>query len=201
MKCLLQILMVFMFISCKKEPHKDNSISDKFKLEFINEILSDSLNQRYSFKNKSLISNFPAMIPINPINDIQYPDIELNSVLKYISHYLKTKDTLFILQQIRQNKNFNFDQLSNYDYNLFDYKSCISNHIKLDSIYKLVAIECEKFSYKSKSSIIFVSTPIFNKELNLAFIRFRDIGGGESVIFEKKNNNWEFQQRIEIWHE
>lgn len=201
MKYLLHILIVFIFISCKKEPHKDKSISDKFKLEFMNEIFSDSLNQRYFFKNKSLISNFPAISPIDPSNDIQYPEIELNSVIKYISHYLKTKDTLFILQQIRQNKNFNYDQLTNYDYNLFDYKNCINNHIKLDSIYKLVAIECKKFNFKSKSSIIFVSTPIFNKELNLAFIRFRDFGGGESVIFKKNKNKWEFQQKIEIWDE
>ena len=194
------ILMVLLFISCKKEQLKEVSFSDEFKLEFINEILSDSLNQRYFFKNKSLVSNFPAIPPIVPINDIEYPDMELNSVLKYISHYLKTTDTLFILKQMKKNEKLNFDQLSRFGYNLFDYKHCINNHIKLDSIHKLVAIECEKFSYK-KSSVIFVSTPIFNKELNLAFIRFRDFGGGESVIFEKNNNKWEFQQKIEIWDE
>lgn len=194
-----------MLSSCKenkKELVEVKQVSNEFKLDFLNEILSDTSETRF-FKSKiQLISNYSIMMPDRFLNGtFEDPNKEFYSLVDYISFHLKTEDTLYIYNQFSQNKNLNLNDLSKYNFKMFNNKKCFENNIEYDSILKLINIENKKYNFIPKDDLLTVSKPFFNKEQKLAYIRFQRGSGGETVLFEKRNGKWKHKEMISSWIE
>lgn len=192
-----------MFSSCKegKKELVEVKVSNEFKLDFLNEILSDTSESRY-FKSKvQLVSNFAYMIRDVDFLEENIEEIKFNSLVEYKADILNTKDTLFIKNQIEDNKKLDLNNLSNYGYKIFDFKKCLMDNINYDSIYKRIELTKIRNGLNLNSTLLMIDKPTFNKELNLAYIRFQEGSGGETVLFEKKNNKWKFKEIISSWVE
>lgn len=193
-----------MLSSCKKEKKElveVNQVPNEFKLEFLNEILSDTSENNY-FKSKiGLISNYPLMIPEMTLGDPEFPNKHFLSTVEVLSHYLKTDDTIYLDNQLLKTNSLDLNNLSKYGYKIFDFKKCIDSNLSYDSIYKLTAIENLKHNFDATIPFLLIDEPIFNQKMNLAYIRFQQGSGGESVLFEKKNGKWMYKETITTWFE
>ncbi|MFC4740221.1 hypothetical protein ACFO3U_09480 [Flavobacterium ponti] len=65
----------------------------------------------------------------------------------------------------------------------------------------MINIENKKYNFEPKYDLLTISKPLFNKQQNLAYIRFQRGFGGETVLFEKKNNKWKFKEILSSWVE
>lgn len=174
-------------------------ITNRFKLDFINEVLDDTsqVNLKW-YKNP--------YIYIKNVEIKNYP-IKIKGILKYpsetesLSNHFKSKDTVFIRNQISnklQNQNLidyglksvNQDKLTNYKFD--DNGLEIEYLVSEDSILKV-----EKLL--KSDGILYLSTPIFNKKLNLAYMETEHGPTGEHLVFEKKNNKWVTKSILSQW--
>lgn len=51
------------------------------------------------------------------------------------------------------------------------------------------------------NSFLYETKPIFNKELNLAYMRIRPSSGRMTRIYEKRSGNWELKYKFDEWIE
>jgi len=195
-------------IGCKKSHRSDVKIhnlelttfNDSVKLEFLNQILSDTSKTKLIFDKKELISNIPSLVPpILPI-DINNPKKTISHA-NFISDTLKINDIEFVKNQMVENKQFDLSRISELGFNIIDIKAHSKQGISLDSIDKLA----EKYYIENKipkySSILYISKPIFNKELNLAYIRIRHGSGGKTRMYEKLDERWNLKYEFGEWVE
>jgi hypothetical protein len=201
MRKYLKILLIILTItSCKTEIVKEIEISEQFKLEFLNEILSDTIDIKIIESKEQLISNSPTIPPpfyleINPEN----PKVTF-SFAKFISDTLKIYDTTFVKNQSKSNNSLNLNELTKYGFRIFDMESAINEqkengYFLIDS--KIDSLNKGKNSYKYLS----ITKPIFNKELNLAFIRVAQGYGGNTIILKKENGKWKRKYTVGGWVE
>ena len=187
MKKIILILIILFSISCKqKEKQKDfekNKLTDNFKLVFISKILSDSTDYKLLAKPNRFISNY---FDISP----QFENDSLKiSHSEYISRILEINDIDYVKEQIKQNESFNYNKLADYGFNMLDVRGLIEKGIIGQ---KIIDYTAEKNNY----GVLLISIPIFNKDLNRAYIRLYDFGG-ETIIFEKINEKWTIKDRID----
>ena len=192
-KVVLVFIPIILFISCKREKSaisvEKNEITNEFRLQFLNEILSDTLELKLIQSKSNLISN----------SDILPPpafDVDFFSESNYISKVLEINDTLFVQKQFDLNPTFNFDDLSKFGFKILDIKSIIEK----GGDYNIILDEVNLY-YKNCDTccMLVLSKPIFNKEKNKAYLRMGCGSGGRSIILEKKLNKWKVIKELDYW--
>jgi len=178
----------------------DNLLTSDFKLNFLNKILSDTIDLKIIDSKRILISDYPKMSP--PILNWYTNGEELAPPIRVthsqlISKYLKEKDTLFIQKQFRDNKKLNLSELTKYGFKMFDLK----NHQKSDSLYKLIRKHYKKVGLKNYGDLFLISKPIFNKQLNSAYLRVQYGVTGYTYEIKKVNGKWEKKIELLSWIE
>ena len=174
-------------------------ISDEFKLEFLNEIFSDTTELKILNSKQQLISNsgseymIPPFLPIDSKNPNK--TISLN---RFISDTLNIMDTVFVKQQRLDNVKLDLDRLADYGFAIFDLRSLAKKKVPYDSILHL-ADSLNKGT--DNYSFIKFSVPVFNREKNLAYIMLSQGSGGETLILEKVNGKWKKKYEIASWVE
>lgn len=196
---LLFILISIQIISCKKKSNSE-LINNEFKIDFLVQILSDTTESKLLNDKRELVSNFTMVVPPNlPIDSInKNKSIKLS---QYISDTLNINDIEFVKQQFINNKRFSFNQLSNKGFNVIDIEKYYTNNIKWDSINKIVSNYYKKNNMINHFSYLTLTKPIFNRDLNLAYVRIRLGSGGMSRIYQNVNGTWnvkyEFDEYVE----
>ncbi len=198
---------MFLTLSCHyNKPHVINYdingnpiITDEFKITFLNEVLDDTSHINFKRYNDPYIyiTNVEGKSYPTKINGtLKYP-----TITEYLSITLKSKDTAFLRNQIINKlnnqklinfgfKSINQDKLTTYHFNNNDLK--IEYHVSEDSLLKV-----EKLL--KSDGILYLSTPIFNKELNLAYMEAEHGPTGEHLVFEKENNKWVTKLILSEW--
>lgn len=189
-KLLVISIFSVLVLGCRKWFEKD--ISDEYKLEFLNEILRDT---SFSFTEKDMISNYPLLTPMLHKGN----SFVSESPAERIAKWLIMSDTTYVKSQAKKNKNLDLKKLEEYGLSVFDYKALVKDSIPYSKIRETIRSENIKRNLNEYQGLINVSKPIFNKDLNLAYIRF---GGGctgePQYIFEKKQNGWE-KHNLDHW--
>ncbi|MFC4740220.1 hypothetical protein ACFO3U_09475 [Flavobacterium ponti] len=130
MKYAFLLTLLLMLSSCKKDKKElveVKQISNEFKLDFLNEILSDTTESSYFDSKVQLVSNYSIMLPDRFLNGtFDDPTKEFYSLVDYISFHLRTEDTLYVFNQFQQNKELNLNKLSKYGYKMFDNKNILT---------------------------------------------------------------------------
>ena len=201
-KHLILLILILVNNSCNVETEKEIEITEKFKLEFLNDILSDTINIKILSSKDQLISNTPQLhrpIYISLKNPNPYPVQNFNHV-KFISDTLDIKDTLFVKSQFESNESLKLDELEQFGFQIFDMEDVHERQEKIG--YFEIDEEIDSINRgKKSSSILSISKPIFNKELNLAYVRIRHGSSGETLILEKENKKWKVKYTIGKWVE
>ena len=195
-------------ISCRQNNKSESiageltqiEITDEFKLEFLTQILSDSSKSRLLYDKRELISNLPAMVPpqlpIDPNNSSR-----TISHFEFISDTLKINDIDFVRKQFIENKDFDISTIEKNGFKVIDVEKYRENEIQWDSINKIADKYYEENKMIDFYSFLHITKPIFNKELNLAYVRFRHGSGGMTRIYEKQNGIWEMKYEFDEWIE
>ena len=182
---IIFIILTLTLVSCKQTNKSESQtraltqieITDEFKLEFLTQILSDSSKTKLLFNKKELISNLSINIPPNLPVDLKNPK-------QTISHSEFISDTL---------------KINDIDFNVIDIKKYTDNGIEWDSINKIAEKYYAKNRLENIYSVLYITKPIFNKELNLAYVRIRQGSGGMTRIYEKKNGIWKLKYELDNW--
>jgi hypothetical protein len=202
------LILTLILISCRQNNKSELQaseltqikITDEFKLEFLTQILSDSSKSRLLFDKRELISNLPAMVPpqlpIDPKNRTR-----TISHFEFISDTLKINDIDFVREQFRENKDFDISRLEKNGFKIIDVEKFRENGIQWDSINKIAEKYYEENKMIDFYSFLHITKPIFNKELNLAYVRIRPGSGGMTRIYEKKNGIWRMKYEFDEWVE
>lgn len=184
-------------ISCKQK-ELNIEIKSEDKIDFLNEILSDTINLKIINSKNQLISNYPFFPPPRLPMDEKNPTHSI-SHYEYISDTLKIDDISFVRKQAKSNNNFKLDLLSHYGFKILDVETYFKQKISHDSV-REIAHEYNK-KHDNVHSFLVISKPIFNKDMNLAYIRLMQGYGGETVILEKRNGKWMKKNVIDDWIE
>ncbi|MDO6492566.1 MULTISPECIES: hypothetical protein [unclassified Cellulophaga] len=208
-KTVLKILILTLILTSCKQNNKSElktrelaqiEISDGFKLEFLNQILSDNSKSRLLFDKKELISNLSINVPPTLPIDLKNPKKTI-SHSEFISDTLRINDTDFVKKQFQKNKDFDISKIKKYGFNIIDIKQYTENEIAWDSINNIAEKYYKKNSLKNIYSILYITKPIFNKKLNLAYVRIRQGSGGMTRIYEKQNEIWKVKYELDEWVE
>lgn len=203
---IIFIILTLTLVSCKQTNKSESQtraltqieITDEFKLEFLTQILSDSSKTKLLFNKKELISNLSINIPPNLPVDLKNPKQTI-SHSEFISDTLKINDIDFIKGQFQKNKDFDISKIKEYGFNVIDIKKYTDNGIEWDSINKIAEKYYAKNRLENIYSVLYITKPIFNKELNLAYVRIRQGSGGMTRIYEKKNGIWKLKYELDNW--
>ncbi|MCM4154297.1 hypothetical protein DHD05_22150 [Arenibacter sp. N53] len=194
-KTLFYIFFLIIVIhSCKEENQsKEIEISNQFKLEFLNQILSDTNKLRIITSKEQLIATgdlTPGMMPMGSESGKSI------SHFKFISDSLGVNDIEFIKKQFVDNKEFDFNKLADYGFRVLD----IENFKNLnDSISLYDYTEKINKGFNSYYRVI-ITKPIFNKSLNKAYVMINDYGG-RTIVLEKRNGIWEIVSQFHDYME
>ena len=208
-KTVLKILILtLILVSCRQNNKSESQareltqieITDEFKLEFLTQILSDSSKSRLLFDKRELISNLPAIVPPQLPIDPNNPSRTI-SHFEFISDTLKINDIDFVRKQFRENKDFDISTLEKNGFKVIDVEKYRENEIHWDSINKIAEKYYEENKMIDFYSFLHITKPIFNKELNLAYVRFRPGSGGMTRIYEKQNGIWQMKYEFDEWIE
>lgn len=198
MRKVILIIAVLIFYSFEKEKALPE-ISDEFKLEFLNEILSDTTDLKILMSRKQLISNFgsgymmPPILPRDPKNSEK-----TISLTKFIADTLHIMDTTFVNQQRINNAKLDLDRLADFGFRIFDLKQLVQKEVPYNLILKMAdSLNAETAKY----SFVKFSIPIFNKEKNLAYIMLAQGSEGKTLILERVGNRWRRKYELNNWVE
>ena len=201
-----------MSLSCKNSENEilnntDNAeienipiITNKFKIEFLNEILKDtSIYNLRHYKNPYIFQHSYYRDETRP--NVKNGHLENISLSKFISIYLKIKDTSFVSKQLDSLNIMDMGKLKDYGFKFIDWEKLkkynyttesliVENLVSNDSIEKLEkAIEVDK--------IIWLTKPVFNKRVNKAYIEVgNSIYWSNALLYEKKKDKWVFNKVI-----
>ncbi|CAL2101522.1 conserved protein of unknown function [Tenacibaculum sp. 190130A14a] len=208
-KTVLKILILTLILFCCRQNNKSESIAgeltkieitDEFKLEFLTQILLDSSKSRLLFDKRELISNLPAMVPPKlPID----PNSSSRTIShsEFISDTLKINDIDFVRKQFRENKDFDISTIGKNGFKVIDVEKYRENEVQWDSINKIADKYYEENKMIDFYSFLHITKPIFNKELNLAYVRISLGFGGMTRIYEKQNGIWQMKYEFDNWIE
>ncbi len=208
-KTVLKILILsLILISCKQNNKSESQarelteikITNEFKLDFLTQILSDSSNSRLLFDKRELISNWPILLPPQLPIDPKKRTRKI-SHFEFISDTLKINDIEFVREQFRENEDFNISKLEKNGFKIIDVEKFRENKIEWDSIHKIAKKYYEENKMIDFYSFLNITKPIFNKELNLAYVRIRYGSGGMTRIYEKQNGIWRMKYKFDEWVE
>lgn len=183
-------------MTCKKDTRENIVISNAFKLEFLNKILSDTTELKILNNKNQLISNagFGGMTPPWLPKDPENPRKTI-SHWKFISDNLKVNDTTFIRNQVLDNINLDLNELEKYGFKVFDLKSKLENNEPFTAIIDSINQGTPNYS------VLKFNKPIFNKEKNLAYLMVEQGSGGHTLILEFVDGKWKKKNQIYDWVE
>jgi len=186
-KYLVVFILFLVATSCLKDNTKDVQISNDFKIDFLNHILSDTINLKIILSKEQLISNKSFLPPPHLSIDPENPFKTVNEA-EYISNVLEI-DTLFVKKQFKSNKTLDLNRLSDYGFRIYDLRLYL---LENDFPFNIVEREIDSLNKGKKSYGLFsITKPIFNERLNLAYVRLGNGVAGKTLILENKNGKWE----------
>jgi len=194
-------ILLILFISCKENVTENsvetNEITNEFRLQFLNEILSDTIGLKLILSKNDLISNVNTLPPPS----FNYNGEEFYKESHYISVLLEIRDTLFVQKQFELNPTFSFDGLSKFGFNVFDVNSMRKSGKGYYSVLNEVNLYYKDCKDCKNDCLLVLSKPIFNKNRNKAYLRYGCGSDGRTLIFSKENNVWKIEKEIDIWVE
>ena len=191
---LFLLLIGFVFISCNEDKSKvvkDDSVSDEECIQFLNEVLSDTVNLKLIPSKKVVIANWN-------FTSKNVNSIEIFSKYGFLYEILEEKDSVFVKNQYDNPKSFNPSELKNYGFQIFDLKSKMKN-FSIDS----VKVEIEKINILNRKrefedDFIMLRRPIVNRKRDKILLRIDYINSGIDYLLIKKNNTWE-KKKVGAW--
>jgi hypothetical protein len=201
-KTLFTLIILVLFWNCsdkKKVEQTQIHIENEVKAEFLNEILSDTINlkllpdQNIMISDFNFLPNFPQSVPING----EYAKV---TEIEFLSHHLKENDTVFIKRQIKSNKDFNLTDLSKFGYRILNTSELLKNG---NSVYELSSIVLKNQTETDtlyNGYFMLIDKPIFNKDLDKAYLSVNGLHSGTEYIFTKENGSWS-KNEIGSWVE
>lgn len=198
-KHLTFILLLYILFSCennnRQEDAKQNypEINDSICADFLHQILSDTIDLRILINQNSFISNEVCYLFLGPLPISELDPGRSISQHEYVAKLFEIEDIAFVKNQFKRNKNFNFDLLRSYGYNILDTKGMREKGMTNNSILEYTGKHGEYGFYM-------ISPPIFSKEINRAYVIINN-HGGKVVLFKKVNEKWIKEKVLEEWIE
>jgi hypothetical protein len=195
MRLLGQILLFLTIISCTRNNDKEltSNSNDTFEttntFDLLNYLLTDTTEIGLVKDGYKVISDIDMLPPPMWTGE--------GSFKKHLSEVLMEKDTLHIIRQLKELKNFRTDELAKYGFTIVKVSEMramkMTGEMFWDKIYKDYG-----------PGLLTVSRPVFNKEFTKAYIRFgyscgELCGGGEDMIIEKVNDRWTIIEYVSGW--
>ena len=199
----ISILIFLLVFSCKKLKEKElivkeietPIITDEFKLNFLNEILKDESNKHiyaYDYVNPYIwYENFEYTgnrLDVRYLERMGKP----STFPEYINSYFNSKDTTFIINQIKNNVDFTVLKLKDYGHNVIDWKTISRYDENMEEIHFILEdslkVLIEDIENKGRVRLCCL---LFNKELNMAHIGiYYFMSHGYFILYKKINNEW-----------
>ena len=191
---LFLLLIGFVFISCKDDKSRivnDDLVSDQECIQFLNEVLSDTVNLKLIPSKRIIISNCD-------FHRWNLSAFENYSDYDFLYELLEEKDTVFVKNQIDTLKCFRTTELKNFGFQIYNFKKVLDK-VEYDSIPK----EIEKINISNGNpefgdAFIMLQRPIFNKKRNKVLLRVDYMYSGVEYLLSKKNNSWE-KKKVGAW--
>ncbi len=188
------MLIGFVFISCKDDKSKvdsDDSVSDEECIQFLNEVLSDTINLKLIPSKKVIISNCD-------FHKWNLSNFEDYSELDFFYELLEENDTTFINKQMDNLDCFKTTKLKNFGFQIYNFKKVLDN-VEYDSIpRKIEKINIQNGNPEFGDAFIMLQRPIFNKKRNRVLLRVDYMYSGVEYLLSKKNNSWE-KKKVGAW--
>lgn len=191
---LFLLLIGFVFISCNEDKSKavnDDSVSDEECIQFLNEVLSDTVNLKFIPSKRIIISNcdFHRWI---------FSEFEDYSESEILYELLEEKDTTFIKSQIDTLDCFKTNELKKFGFQIYNFKKVLDK-VEYDSIpRKIEKINISNGNPEFGDAFVMLQRPIFNKKRNKVLLRVDYMYSGEKFLLTKKNNTWE-KKKVGAW--
>jgi hypothetical protein len=195
MRLIGQILLFLTIISCTRNNDKEltSDSNDTFDtlntFALLNYLLTDTTEIGLVKDGYKVISDIDMLPPPMWTGE--------GSFKKHLSEVLMEKDTLHIIKQLKELKNFRTDELVKYGFTVVKVSEMramkMTGEMFWDKIYKDYG-----------PGLLTVSRPVFNKDYTKAYIRFgyscgQLCGGGEDMIIEKVNDRWTIIEYVSGW--
>ena len=195
-------ILTIIFWSCsdkKQSKQTEFFIDNKVKVEFLNEILSDTTNLKLLPDQNIMISDFNFLPDLSNsiFKNNQYVKV---SQIQFLSYHLNEKDTSFIIQQIDRNKTFNLKELSRFGFRILNTSELLKKGVSIDSLSTIVLNKQTDTDRLYNGYYILIDKPIFNKKMNRAFLSINGLHSGSRFVFKKENGNWK-KENIGSWVE
>lgn len=191
---LVLLLIGFVFISCIEDKSKvvnNDSVSDEDCIQFLNEVLSDTINLKFIPSKRIIISNCD-------FHRWNFSRFENYSDYEILYELLEEKDTVFIKNQIDTLDCFKTNKLKNFGFQIYNFKKVLDK-VEYDSIpRKIEEINISNGNPEFGDSFIMFQRPIFNKKRNKVLLRVDYMYSGEEFLLTKKNNTWE-KKKVGAW--
>lgn len=176
-------------------------ITNTFKIEFLNEILSDKSNHYiYAYNHSNPYIKYRSYDFDPNIIDITFKDSLGNptSFAKYLDVYFKDNDSAFIKSQFENNKTFSINPLKKYGYNVLDWKTIYNDTLKTNDGYLISRDSLEKLSNdKFEKGEFEISNLLFNKSLNMAYIEIHYFMSHRNhILYHNIDGKWLVKGRI-----
>ncbi|WP_299275732.1 hypothetical protein [uncultured Psychroserpens sp.] len=174
-------------------------VSNNFKLDFLKVILEDTSQVKPKwYKDPYIfISNIEKKDDPTKIDTT----LKFLNEVEYLSFHLRTEDTSFIKHQL--NNKIVTEDLIDYGFKTVNWTNLVDYHFEntdLDTEYFVSKDSIETIENLLKENgILYLSSPVFNNKLNLAYIETSHGITGEHILFEKKNDKWITKLVISQW--
>lgn len=201
-KTLFTLILIILLSNCSDKNQSGRtqiSIDNKTKAEFLNEILSDTTNFKLLPDQNIMISDFN-LIQHLPRSVSKNGEFIKVSEIEFLSHHLKENDTVFIKQQIKDNNHFNLKDLSNFGYRILNTTELLKDGTSVYDLSSIVLNNQTKTDKLYNGYFVLLDKPIFNKELNRAYLSVNGLNSGTEYLFVKKNETW-IKENIGSWVE
>ena len=191
-KIPVAILLTILLWSCLDKNQLEQtkfSIDNKVKAEFLNEILSDTTDLKLLPDQNIMISdfNFLGVLPKSVYQNEKYITA---TELEFLSHQLKESDTIFIKEQIKNNKEFDLKELSDFGFRILNTNELFEKGVSIDSLSTIVLNKQTITDKLYNGYYILIDKPIFNKEMNRAYLSINDLHSGTQFVFTKEDGKW-----------
>ncbi|MFK7781331.1 hypothetical protein [Psychroserpens sp.] len=213
LKSCLSILFLFaLCMSCNSSEEKKTTLEVKkenletlvidhtLKINFLKEILKDKNNKilyAYNYTNPYIKYKSNKYVRNK---DVRYQGRmgKPSTFPEYINSFFNSKDTTYIINQIASNNTLSIGELSNYGYNILDWKTIHNDSLKTNDGFLISKDSLERLSeHRSQKREFTIYGLIFNKSLNLAYISVDYfMSHGTEMLYKKVNNKWVFHKII-----
>ena len=191
---LFLLLIGFVFISCKDDKSRivnDDLVSDQECIQFLNEVLSDTVNLKLIPSKRIIISNCD-------FHRWNFSRFENYSDYEILYELLEEKDTVFVKNQIDTLDCFKTNELKKFGFQIYNFKKVLDS-VEYDSIpRKIEKINIQNGNPEFGDAFIMLQRPIFNKKRNRVLLRVDYMYSGEKFLLTKKNNTWE-KKKVGAW--